>query len=249
MKKLLCVLLAMAMVFALGACGGDDSANQAPEKETASVPAEEPAEAPADKPAEGEDAAPAEEETKALTVGVIDGKTYENEYLNLGCTVPENWEILGPEDLQELGEIVDGVLEDTKYADAPTIQDLYAINPETGVNVNIVLTKMSKMDRLTMSKMTEEEIVENTLKSKDDMIAAYTQAGMEIASLEGTTFEFLGEEHHAIKTVFSTQGVDAVMVQVFNFHSGGEYGGTVTFTALSEDELPEMAAMFYALEK
>ncbi|MGX8692828.1 MAG: molybdate ABC transporter substrate-binding protein, partial [Clostridia bacterium] len=57
MKKILALLLALTMVFALAACGGTPAAPPAP----AEQPAEAPAEQPAEEPAPAGEPAPAEE--------------------------------------------------------------------------------------------------------------------------------------------------------------------------------------------
>ena len=79
LKKILALLLALAMIFALAACGETaapaakdetpaeapaEEAAEAPAEETAEEPAEEPAEAPAEEPAEEPAEAPAEETTE-----------------------------------------------------------------------------------------------------------------------------------------------------------------------------------------
>ncbi len=249
MKKLFCVLLSLTMIFALCACGGgDEKVSDAPEKEVAAdAPVEEKAEqTPADEEAETP-AADEKEEVKPFSLGVVEGNTYESQYLGIGCTVPENWAIMSADELQELGDMVDELLEGTDYTGVPTIQDMYAIDNETGVNANIVLTQMGEIERVAMKHMSEEEIVENTLKTKDNMIAAYEQMGMDVTSMEGSVIEFLGEEHHVLKTVYTTNGMEAIIIQIFNFNAGGEYGGTITFTAYTEEEAAEIASMFYAL--
>lgn len=253
MKKFLCVLLALTMIFALGACGGgDEKADKAPE-EAVETPAEEAAapEEAAEQPAESEpEEAPAEEpEEKDVTLGVVDGNTYESKYLGLGCTVPEGWNMLGPEQMQEIGDIVNGMLEDTDFANHPVIQDMYAINLDTGAVANIVLSKMEDMERAAMVIMTEEQIVENILANKDTMFEAYKQAGMPVTSIEADTFEFLGEEHHVVKSLYSVEGVDAMMIQVFNYHTGGAYGATITFSGVTEEDIAELAEMFYEIDR
>ena len=61
MKKILALLLALCMIFALAACRGTPAAPQTPAEQPAEAPAEQPAEQPAAEPAPAEEPAPVEE--------------------------------------------------------------------------------------------------------------------------------------------------------------------------------------------
>lgn len=252
MKKLLCVLLSLTMIFALGACGGgDDKANDKPEetvetpvddaaKETPATDAEAPETDAKDTDAENED-------LKPVSFGVVEGNTYKSEYLGLSCTIPDGFKLLSAEELQEVGEMVDEILDDEAMKAVPTIQDMYAINTTTGANVNIVLTQLSDIERATMKRMTEEQIVDSSLANKDNLIATYKQAGMEVSGIDKDVMQFMGEEHCVLKTDYSVNGTEAIIIQLFNFNVGGKYGATITFTGTSMDEITELTNMFQAL--
>ena len=94
MKKLLALLLALVMVFALAACGQQAAPAEAPAEEPAEAPAEEPAEAPAEQPAE----APAEADPMEALIAAAKAEgeltvygSCEEDYLNAAC---DNFEAL-----------------------------------------------------------------------------------------------------------------------------------------------------------
>ena len=251
MKKLLCVLLSLTMIFALAACGGDDKAVDKP-ADAVETPAEDAADqtpAPETEAPEtdAKDTKTEEEDLKPVSLGVVEGNTYKSEYLGLSCTIPEGFKLLSVEELQEVGEMVDEILDEETIKDVPTIQDMYAINTTTGANVNIVLTQLSDIDRATMKRMTEEQIIDSTLSNKDNLIATYKQAGMEVSGMDKDVMQFMGEEHHVLKTDYTVNGAEAIIIQLFNFNVGGQYGATITFTANTMDEIAELTNMFQAL--
>ena len=80
MKKILALVLALVMVFALAACG----------QQAAPAPAEKPAEAPAEKPAEAPAEAPADPMEELIAAAKAEGEltvygSCEEDYLNAAC--------------------------------------------------------------------------------------------------------------------------------------------------------------------
>ena len=66
---------------------------------------------------------------------------------------------------------------------------------------------------------------------------------MENISIEKVTVSFLGEEHTALKTSATVQGVDYYILQVFNYHLGS-YGVTLTVNSYIEDNTQALLDMF-----
>ena len=92
--------------------------------------------------------------------------------------------------------------------------------------------------------MSDEQIIDEVLKQKDSMIAAYAQAGMDVQSMEMVTINFLGEARVALKTVSDVQGVAQYTLQVFDYRLG-QYSVTLTATSFIEDNTQWVMDQFY----
>ena len=185
---------------------------------------------------------------KPLSFGRIEGGTYTNTYMGIGCTMDENWSIYSAEELQSLPETVQGAIAgsdlESLMADYPQIFDLQAENVNDLLAVNIVYTKIGLQERLLYAAQTEEETVDGILSQADLIKESYTQAGMEVESMEKVQVTFLGETHYAIRTVAQSQGVPIYMLQVMNFDLGA-YGINLTATSYLEDNTQSVLDLFY----
>ena len=181
----------------------------------------------------------------------MEGGIYSNSYAGFGCQLNANWSFYGAQELQELPELVNGAVEGSDMADLmenyTQIFDMQAENVNDLLSVNVVYVKLGMQERLMYAVMTEEQIVDETLKLKDMMIQAYAQAGMEVTAMEKAKVTFLGEEHFAIRTMANTQGVAVYMLQIFDYNLGS-YGMTLTATSYLEDKTQNVLDMFYTVE-
>ena len=230
MKKLFALLLVLSLL--LAGCGGSEPApgEVTPATEAATEPA------PTEKP---------------LSFGRIEGGTYTNTYAGIGCQLDENWSFYSAQELQELPEMVNGLIEGSDAAEImeqyPQIFDLQAENVNDLLAVNVVYTKISMQERLVYAALNEEETIDATLQNKDLLIQSYTQAGMEVESIEKVTVMFLGQEHTGIRTVAYSQGIPIYMLQVMDFKLGA-YGMNLTATSYLEDNAQSVLDLFYAVE-
>lgn len=249
--RLLAVLLALAML--LCACGADpeDVSGEVTPAPTApaDMPEEETQEQPADEPTEAPSEAPAEEENP-VSLGRMEGGVYTNSYAGFGCELDENWVFYTAEELQELPENVQEMFEGTEVGDAAgaytQISDMTAENADEMTTVNVVYTKLGIQERLAFALLSEEETIDATLAQADALITAYEQAGMENVTIEKVTVTFLGEEHTALKTSATVQGVACYILQIQDYHAGA-YGVTLTATSYVEDNTQAILDLFYAV--
>lgn len=185
---------------------------------------------------------------KPLSFGRIEGGTYTNTYMGIGCTMDENWSIYSAEELQTLPETVQGAIAgsdlESVMADYPQIFDLQAENVNDLLAVNIVYTKIGLQERLLYATQTEEETVDGILSQADLIKESYTQAGMEVESMEKVKLTFLGEEHWGVRTVANAGSVPIYMLQVMNFDLGA-YGVNLTATSYLEDNAQSVLDLFY----
>ena len=235
MKRIVALLLAMVMVLSLAACA----------KETT---VEKPVAAPA-----ATEAVPtnteAADEGKTVSLGRVENGVYTNDYIGIGCALGENWTFKTAEELQELPGQVQELLQDTEYADSSLrqITDMMAENAETMVSVNIQYTKLSIQERLSYATLSDEALVDVVLEESGSVAEAYAQAGIEGATLEKTTVNFLGQERYAVYTAATIQGYPYYMLQLFAYGLG-QYGVTITFSSFFEDNTVSALDMFYAVE-
>lgn len=233
MRWLLAVLLVMTVLAGCGSEKAENVAGQITPTGTQSVETQA-----------------AEEETP-VSLGRIEGGTYTNSYAGFGCTLDSSWTFYSAEELQELPENVGEMLKDTEFADSvdsmEQITDMMAENLDMLCSMNVLYQKMDMQSRLVYAMMSEEDIVDAVLGQKDSMIAAYAQMGMDVTSMEKATVTFLGEEHVAVRTEGSVQGMTFYMVQLFDYHRGS-YSITTTMTSYMEDKTADMLALFYAVE-
>lgn len=250
------LILALALVLALlTGCGGDAPETQAPETEapTTEAPATEMPETEPTETEAPETEAPATEapEENNLALGVVDGNTYTNTYVGIGCDLDSSWTIYPVDELQEMPSIVDEMVEGTELEEAMAgvtqFTDMFAENVDLMATMNVLFQKLELNQRIAYAVMDEKAVLEATLSQKDLMVEAYAQGGINVDTMEIVTVTFLGEEHYALKTVAETQGVPYYCLQVFDFWLG-EYSVTITFASFVEDSTETMLEMFYALD-
>ena len=79
------------------------------------------------------------------------------------------------------------------------------------------------------------------------MISSYTQAGMEVSSIEKVEVDFLGQKHFAIHTTASLEGIPCFILQLADYHLGS-YGVTTTLTSYLEDNTDYLLSLFYKVD-
>lgn len=226
MKRLISLLLCVALVLSLGACTKKPSQTAAPET---TAPAA--AEAPTEAPVSAEDA-----------VGSYENGVYRNEMLGIQAAFDENWYVASVEERLEVVGAVSEVVTDEAIADmletSGTAMDLYAIQA-SGNNVNLMLQKINFLQNVLIS---EQEYVNQSLPQMD---AAMKSIQVEDAVIEATTITFAGGEHPAI-AISGTQGglnFYELMVVV----KSGSYLGIVTAACYVENTTEEILGLFEGL--
>ena len=239
MKKLLALLLVLSLL--LVGCGGGKSETEVAGK------VEPGTEAPTESDAAE---APAAAEETPVTMGRLEGGSYINEYAGYACDLDSSWTFYSAEELQELPENVKDLIAGTELGDTidevPQFTDMMAENVNEMVTVNVLYQKHTMEERLVYAMMSDEQILEETLKLKDTMIEAYAQAGMDVQSMEMITVNFLGQERAALKTVSDVQGMAQYTLQVFDYHLG-QYSVTLTATSFIEDNTQWVLDQFYSV--
>ncbi len=250
MKKLLALLLALTVVFALAACGSKPAdETDAPETEAEKLSAAEVTEADITEP-EPTEPEPTESDKNALAIGTVAGSTYTNTYIGITAEFDESWILNGAEDLQDLsGTVVDIVSETDAgklLSNFTQFFDMMAQNTETAGSINIVYQELSALQQVSGKLTGEEAIIDSLLAQEDVLTSSYEQMGYEVKSMEKVTVSFVGQEHFAIKTSMTLYGIDYYITQLVDY-SLGDYAVTITFSTVLEDSSQELMDLFQAL--
>ncbi len=240
MKKTFCTLLSLGLVavLAFSGCGKTDKGSD-------------------DKQSPGETTAVVGEknennENNTLSLGKVEGNVYTNTYVGIGCKMGDGWKMASADELQELPKEIKESLDGTKIGELakeiPQFADMMAQNLTTGSNVNVLYTQLSESDQKVYAGMSEEDVIDGLLQSKDMLTESYAASGVEVKTMEKVTVDFLGEKHTAMKTTGTAQGVEVFIMQLLDYKLSGPYGVAITFTSQSEVEITEMMNSFYKVD-
>ena len=224
------------------------------EPETGTLtPITDPTDASAQTPEESPDEDPTvalpEPFQPTLALGRMEGGTYINTYVGYGCTLDSGWTFRSAEELQQLPENIRELLSQSEdiLADYQQITDMLAENTANATSVNVVYTQIPATEQLGYAILTEEEIIDYTLRQKDLMIESYAQAGIDVSSMEKVFVTFLGKERPAIKTVASIGGTPYYILQIQDFQLGS-YGVNLTLSSFHEDQTEDLLDLFFPVE-
>lgn len=257
-KLILTLALVLALTLVFTACGSEDNvrgeiaANQSPtENVTGNItPQPEVTEAPTEAPTEPEN---------DLSLGRMEGGVYTNTYVGYGCQLNSNWTFSSAADMEQTLDNTKALLSGSELAEAmgdiQQFNDMMADNATDLTHMNVLYQKLTMQQRALYLMMSEEEIIDATLDLKDDLIAAFEQAGMLVSSMEKQHVTFMGEERAAIHTEavilmpteYGTQELPYFTLQIFDYHLG-EYSVTTTLASYVEDNTESLLSLFFPVE-
>ena len=263
MKKLFALILALAMIFALGACGEQDvkgSVTTEAPAEATEEPAEateEPAEAteaPAEateEPAEATEApaeateAPAEateEPAEATEAPAETGSRYENETLGIGVLLDDEWYIYNDEELAQLSGATADMFSDEKYQEmmenAKVFTDFFAQH-SSGASINVTFENLGL---LYGAALDEEQYRELAIQNVEPM---YTSAGFTDITVEKNTVNFAGAERVGILSSCKVNGTDYFVQQVIL--KAGNHMAVISLCCFVQNDTAYLADLFYTL--
>lgn len=247
MKKKSYLALFLSVLMALSVFTGCDA--KEPETGTLTPIIEDPTEAPTEAPAE--EPAPEVPTQPDVSLGRMEGGKYTNPYTGYGCTLDSSWVFYSAEELQELPENTQEMFSESELGEAmanyPQITDMLAENTAAQTTINVVYTQIPVKEQLGYAILTEEEIVDYTLRQKDLIISSYEQAGIMVSSMEKAHVSFLGEDRVAMKTVASIEGIPYYILQIQDFQLG-PYGVSLTLSSFTEDHTESLLDLFYPVD-
>ena len=228
-KRILAMILCIAMCASLLAgCGGGE-ANHTPETTVA----------PTNAVAE-----------KTVTLGTLDGNTYTNTYAGFGFSLDENWTTYPADQLQVLPEDMEAMFAgtDLENQEFSTIMDFMAENVTDLTTMNMNYTSLSMQERLAYAMMNDEELLDQMLDNYyDTLVDSYANVGIAVESIEKKQVTFLGKERVAMYTVASVEDVPYYILQIYEYGLGA-YGLTLTLGSYLEDNTEGLLELYYTVE-
>lgn len=166
-----------------------------------------------------------------FSLGKTEGSVYKNDFLGLGCTLPEGWEFYTDEQILAMnnitGEILDAdVAEQLKNANI--IYDMMAINAYDGSNINVNLEKFNALQILALDIKASLEAQMGTIKS------SYETMGYTDVNVEYQQVTVDGKAYDALVITAKAQEIDISCV-VFSFIKGNYMANVSVFTYKPEN--------------
>ncbi len=238
-RKLLALVLALALVFALSACGSEPKGNvtsggsDKTDVSGTTTPKEDKTEATPAPEAEPED---------DIELGSMVGGTYENDFIGIGCKLDENWTYCTEDELLELNGLVADSVDDEELAeqlrDSKSFYDMMATAEDGLVSVNVVLENLGLIYGHTLDASGYIDVALETLEG------SLAELGIEATSCEKVSFDFCGQPTDGIYITGSVQGVE--MYQRMACVKAGNYMCCVTACTYVEDLTTDVLDLFYA---
>ena len=245
LKRMAALLLTVALLCGLAACGGETQP-EATEVETTAATEPSTTEPETTEPETTEAPTETEPETtenealSGLDLGTVDGNTYTNETLGLRCELDANWYVYTEAELASLMGVVADTLSDTDIGDAVEnnqgVTVFFAMDTATYGNLNIAVSKNS------MYSLGEENFVALMVPQLKPLLE---QSGFENVTCTEVEFEFAGQTHTGIDITATVQGMTVYERQVYLMADSCMY--VVTATAYEENGAQPMLDTFTAL--
>lgn len=237
MKKTIALVLSLALLLSLCACGEKDvSGTVMPQETPANVEGDVETSAPSDMPADE-----AEEE---LQIGTTSGGRYENAFLGIGCQLDENWTFASKEELAQLIGIVAEGFDNGKYVEqvknADMFYDMHAIADEGLVSINVIFENMGVLHGTVID---EERYVQMVMENFEEQL---TSAGLADIQTETGSVFFAGQERYGLRISGTYQGAPYYCQQVYI--KEGSYMAVVSLASLTQDITATMLEYFYAVD-
>lgn len=220
-KRILALVLALTMVFALCACTSDDDVKGKTEPKVTQTAAPE----------------------KELELGSVSGGRYENSYFGFGCELGELWTYASEEQLLSMVQATADLVDDENLKDellkADMFYDMMTYFYDGVTNMNVIVQNIGAAYGALLD---EDAIAEQTAEVMPEQLAA---ASMDVQSCEQVVVEFAGVDHAGILIHSTINGSD--MYQLQAFVKAGKYVAIITISSPLEDNIDAMLGFFYAV--
>ena len=231
MKKLLVCLLVVGMMSAFSGCGDK------PDKEPvqSSVTETSNTESTVEETTVGE-----QKDETGFSLGVIDGKTYENKFIGIGCTIADDWTFYDEEQIKSLNNIAGDIAGDeykNMIEQANLVYDMYATSGDMVSNINVNMEKLNDVQNKTLDVKKNYELVAPVLVSTFENMGC-TDVKNEIKDIE--------IDGKTVPVVYNSAKLgDAVIYQCLLGIKCDGYLANIALTATSEDDLNKLVSTLY----
>lgn len=228
LKKWLALVLVLAMLSALVACGGEAEKNPTTEPTTEAPTTVEPT-----------DETPVSEAKKVVR-GENNGNTYTNSALDYTVTLGSEWTVADEAGLAELAGVTAGAINNETAQEmienGQTVFDFYASKDDGLSTINVTLTKNSE-DYL--ASLDEETLLSMTMSQNQSILEA---SGFENLNMEIVPITFAGEDHKCIALTATYSGLPIYEYMLMFATEPCIY--TVTACSFNEDVAADYLAFF-----
>lgn len=238
MKKFLAILMALALVLSLAACGEKatpttESTTEATTESTTESTSEETSEST-------EETAATINEEVASYLGTVEDNVYVNEAAGFSFTPAAGWTLLDMEQVQQLNTIdLTSIVDAADLKDAlgtTQIMPLYAGNDD-GDTVNVSMSLLSDEE----ATMTEEEVINSLIPQLEQ---AYASMGYTVENIEAGKILVGDVEKVCINQTMTVNDVTLYQTQIIFMADG--IGYTLTYSTQNADTIND-AFMMLAL--
>ncbi len=237
MKKILISLL-LILALLLTACGSSKTPAPKAEGSTEAEAATE-----TETSAEPEASTPTSDAWSdgTFSLGTIDGDTYKNEMLGIGCKLP-GWTYADEQEIAEQNEwtaemMSEDLAERLKDSDNVMVMDAASEDGMANININV-----QHLDGLVSKIVSEQDFIDAAFP---EISGALTDAGLENVKVEKADISVLGEQHPGFVTNGEYMGVPIYQRQ-FSILGNG-YMASITITSFQDDVTEELLEAFFKL--
>lgn len=217
MKKFLCFLLSVVMLFSLVGCFGGNTGDV-----RGTVAAD-----------------PTEAKEESFSFGKSTGSTYRNDFLGLTFQAPAGWEFYSDQQILETNNLVGEVLDEEaakQMENATIIYDMFVNNATEGSSANVNLEKLNVLQIAALD-------IKQTLEAQIDTIkSTYENMGYSDAQVVYEKFTVDGKEFDGLRITAKIQDIDFYCT-VFTFRKGS-YLANVTASSLQTDKTADILGCF-----
>ncbi len=223
MKKIIALVLAALMMFALVSCIDDGESIRGntynDNEQTISSAAEDEVE---------------------VSLGSSANNVYENKFLGIGCKLDDTWTFKTDEEIRELNNLTQDMLGD-EYAEqiknAALIYDMSAIKNDATASINVNIENIGLVNGAIYD---EESYIDNSLNTLKEPLES---AGFENLVINKVTVDFGGKQSPAIAISAELAGVKIYEKVVCV--KQGKYIACITVASYLEDSTDALIAAFY----
>ncbi len=217
MKRIVALLLAVLMMFALVSCGDDGNIR-------------------------GEVNQNVDNTEAGLEMGSTSNNTYENKFLGIGCKLDSGWTFLSDAEIRQANNISQDLVGEelaSQLENADIIYDMQATKSNSSANIVLNIEKLSTIQGAIMS---EDEYATNAI---DGLVQGLESAGLTNVKATKVSANFAGGTHAAIDVSGEVSGV--TVYEKIVCYKKGKYIAAIAFASYIDNTTEEMLSYFYAL--